>query len=296
MDGVGRKPETVHSALGGSIDPGAPMHMLNVDAAPAASVLKNEAFLFARRHAFAIYPQRAIYTFIPKNACSTLRFSVAVANGFLDAEADVNWIHANNDVFVASQDALGTCDYAFVVLRCPFRRLASAYLDKIVGGERHLRNVLPGPERLVYRAFGRAALARRIQAMSFEDFLSRIAGQSRSEMDEHWRPQVDFLLFRRYDDYFALERFDRARARLGEKGLKVMDTRTRLGHDTSRLVHCEGDFAHVPAIEIKRRKDRGEVPEYRSLFSDRAIDMVREVYAEDIAFYRDRFGGDDLLF
>lgn len=271
------------------------MHTLSVEASRAMPLHKNTTFQFARRHALAVYPQRAIYSFIPKNACSTLRFSVAVANGFLDPEADVDWIHFNNDTFVASQEFLSTCEYAFVVLRCPFRRVASTYLDKIVGGERHVSDLMPKAERLFYRAFGRKSLERRVQAMSFEDFLDRIAGQEREEMDQHWRPQVDFLLFRDYDDYFALERFDEVRTRLQDRGLPVLDTRRRLGHDTSALARVEGDFARVPAIEIKRLKDQGEVPDYRSLYSDRAIKLVRDIYAEDIAFYRARFGDGGLL-
>ncbi len=270
--------------------------MIQMAAASTAPLKHNPAYQFARAHAFAVYPQRAIYTFIPKNACSTLRFSVAVANGFLTPEADVNWIHANNDAFVASQEYLATCDYAFVVLRCPFRRVASAYLDKIVGGERHLRGVLSPAQRGFYRAFGRQRLARKIQSLSFEAFLTRIAGQAPEEMDDHWRPQKDFLLYRRYDDYFSLETFGSARQTLEARGFRVLDTRGKLRHGTSHLDRAQGDYARVPGHVIHREKATGRVPEVQSLYSATAIGLVRSIYAADIALYRELFGANGLLF
>lgn len=272
------------------------MHSIQMADATNAALHLNEPYTFASAHAFALYPLRAVYTFIPKNACSTMRFSVAVANGFLTEQSDVNWIHANNGAFVATQEFVASCDYAFVVLRCPFRRVASAYLDKIVGGERHLKGLIPTPVRQMYRAFGRRSLARKVQSLSFEDFLERLAGQDRADMDSHWRPQSDFLLFREYDDYFAMERFDQAQQALEQRGLRVIDTRTKLNHDTSALTRVTGDFARVPGHEIFEEKAQGRIPDARSLYSDRALSLARQIYARDIEIYRDRFGPEGLLF
>jgi hypothetical protein len=59
----------------------------------------------------------AIYSSIPKNACSTLRFSVALANGCVAEGADVNRIHENNETFKPTLAELVRANYAFVVLR-----------------------------------------------------------------------------------------------------------------------------------------------------------------------------------
>ena len=272
------------------------MHVLNFASDQNCLLGRNAAYGFARDHAFAFYRQKSLYTFIPKNACSTLRFSLAVANGHLPPDGDVDWIHANNPTFVASQEFIATCAHSFVVLRCPFRRLASCYLDKIVGGERHLRNLLPPLTRGFHRARGRAALARRVQALSFADFLRHVAGQAPDEMDSHWRPQVDFLLLRDYDDYLALEQFGQARDRLAQRGIEVLDTRDRLGHDTSALRRVTGGFARVPGTEIARMKAAGEVPDPAGLYDDETISLVRRVYRRDIALYRERFGPAGMLF
>ncbi|TAL45777.1 MAG: hypothetical protein EPN89_11775, partial [Methylovulum sp.] len=67
---------------------------------------KNQQHQFAQGHALRIYNSNSIYSFIPKNACSTMRVSLAIANGCIADtdkldELDFNWIHNNNDTFRA---------------------------------------------------------------------------------------------------------------------------------------------------------------------------------------------------
>ena len=56
---------------------------------------KNNLYSFSRRFALKHYSSGAVYTYIPKNACSTMRYSLAIANGFIDQNTDPNWIHRN---------------------------------------------------------------------------------------------------------------------------------------------------------------------------------------------------------
>ena len=95
-------------------------------------VNQNKMHAFSSSHTLSIYPIGAVYTFIPKNACSSLRYSIAVANGFLDGVEDVKWIHKNNQTFVSTQREVCIANYTFVVLRCPFTRIASGFLNKLV--------------------------------------------------------------------------------------------------------------------------------------------------------------------
>ena len=41
----------------------------------------NTKHIFAQKHAMNVYAQGAIYSLIPKNACSTMRLSIAIENG-----------------------------------------------------------------------------------------------------------------------------------------------------------------------------------------------------------------------
>ena len=46
------------------------------------ALVQNAAHQFAAQHALSIYAADAIYSFIPKNACSTMRYTLAIANGW----------------------------------------------------------------------------------------------------------------------------------------------------------------------------------------------------------------------
>ena len=52
-------------------------------------VSQNKSYTFSLAYTLSIYPLDAVYTFIPKNACSTLRYSIAIANGFLGDISDI---------------------------------------------------------------------------------------------------------------------------------------------------------------------------------------------------------------
>src|SRR5689334_7241658 len=83
----------------------------------------NAAHQFAARYALSLHNCDPVYSFIPKNACSTMRYTIALANGAIVGPADFNWIHANNPTFRASLRELATAKYTFAILRDPYLRL-----------------------------------------------------------------------------------------------------------------------------------------------------------------------------
>ena len=103
-----------------------------------------------------------------------------------------------------------------MVLRCPYTRVASSFLNRIVDEE--------------FIFYDDAAMTNRV-SINFHDFLSIIKSQDRSERDQHWRNQSDFLHYERYDEYFSLESFSEAINSLGARGFTVHDTRAALKHD-----------------------------------------------------------------
>ena len=161
-------------------------------------VSQNKSYTFSLAYTLSIYPLDAVYTFIPKNACSTLRYSIAIANGFLGDISDIKWIHKNNQTFMSTPREVSLASYTFVVLRCPYTRVASCFLNKVVDG-----NVIT-----------KDAKGNRT-SVNFYDFLLFIKSQNRSERNEHWRNQSDFLHYERYDEYFSLESFSEAINSLG---------------------------------------------------------------------------------
>jgi len=242
-------------------------------------VSQNKPYTFSLSHTLSIYPLDAVYTFIPKNACSTLRYSIAIANGFLGDISDIKWIHENNQTFVSTQREISLASYTFVVLRCPYTRVASCFLDIIVDEEIKFNDNLGNKVNL-----------------NFNEFLSYIKSQNNSDMNEHWRNQSDFLHYERYDEYFSLESFSEAINSLGARGFTVHDTRAALKHDLKNIERIDGDFSKTKTDKLKKMKEEGCAPSYKSMFGDVEIKLIKDIYNDDISLYKSHFGDNYLLF
>lgn len=241
------------------------------------TLVANKAHQFAAQYALSIYNSDAIYSFIPKNACSTMRYSIGIANGAIADEADFNWIHANNSTFRASLRELARAKYTFVILRDPYLRLGSCYLDKMVDQTEvawtyhALTNYRTPPAMLTFR-----------------EFVANVATQT--DANEHWRPQVDFLVYEDYDDFFCLEAFAEAAATLRRRiGLEIHDARPLTRHGTDQFVPLDSAecFADAPAHAIATLKRTGRLPRIAQLYNATLIAEAGQAYAADIAFYRD---------
>jgi len=248
----------------------------------------NLSFNFAKRHALRLFKSNAIYSFIPKNACSTLRLSLAIDNGVIKTTDDFQWIHNNNDTFSAELADLATADYTFVVLRCPYKRLASVYLDKIVGqtfSARQLQKALKDSINL--------------EKLTFTDFVKELKEKEIRKCDIHWREQVDFLIYEEYDDYFCLEDFEKTVIQLKQKiGLQVIDARslTKHGSDQYILLDENEDFSQTNSLDILYLKKKGHCPHHKSLFNEEVREIVEDCYKDDIKLYSSIFGTHNLLF
>ncbi|HCH5913052.1 TPA: sulfotransferase family 2 domain-containing protein [Vibrio parahaemolyticus] len=242
---------------------------------------------FAINHTMMIYNSNSLYTFIPKVACSTMRYTVARENGCVTGLSQANWIHNNNQTFNATLSEALRTDYSFVILRCPFSRLASTFLDKIVSRESSLWNL--------NNALGRDL---NLYDFSFRDFVNCLKRANVINLDIHWRPQSHFILYQEYDDYFSLENFSHCVDTLNKKiNLEVMDARdiTKHGTDRYEMVNDEG-FSDTPIIEILNMKNNGRCPSHKSLYDEELIKDVRSIYNQDIALYTEKFGSDKLMF
>lgn len=244
------------------------------------SIMHNEAHLFATRFALNLYRRRAIYSFIPKNACSTMRFTVAVDNGFLRPTDSIQWIHGNNGAFITTQPDIVTADFTFTILRCPFDRLASAYLDKIVGMHRDAWD---------FREEGHASGS--AMDASFTDFVRTITSAKAKRQNIHWRPQSEFLLYADYDRYYSFADIPAMASDLKSAlDLDIYDARPMTGHGRNTLIKLSGDYADMPALDIALLKRDGQCPTTQSLYTDETIRLVSKCYKDDIKLYRKRTG------
>jgi hypothetical protein len=253
------------------------------------NLLKNNPkHQFAMRHALRIYRSNSIYSFIPKNACSTMRLSLALENQCIKSKDDFNWIHQNNNTFSADLASLITADYTFVILRCPYARLASCYLDKIVDRTQDAW--------ILYNLIDRT---QELSDFTFEAFVKFMQKAPLKKGNIHWQPQIDFLVYEEYDDYFCVEELSQAIPTLKEKiGLSVIDARdlTQHGLNHLELVREAESYSKMSPDEIFSLKRSGQCPDPQLLYNDELIEIVRKCYQPDITLYSEIFGSKNLMF
>ena len=249
---------------------------------------ENTDHTFAVSHALNIYGANAIYSYIPKNACSTLRLSLAVANGVVtDVPSQHNWIHQNNSSFVANLRELVSADYSFIVLRCPYRRIASTFLDKFVS----LSNLSVRFIESQYVDFN-------ILNMNFLRFLKNIKRQTDRNRDHHWKTQSAFWVFEEYSDVFSVECFEEAANTLkNKKILDVVDARLYTKHSvqSSQSSH-EECFSRTSIRVLNAMKQKSNLPQYESMYCEEAKALVEDIYKEDFDTYEKHLGQRYFLF
>jgi hypothetical protein len=263
------------------------MSLFKYSSVNQASLQQNNQHQFAMRHGMSLFHSNAIYSFIPKNGCSTMRLSVAIANGCIDGVEQGNWIHKNNNTFTPTLSEATKANYKFVILRCPFRRLASVFLDKFVAKE------------LSAWAY-RDVLQRNVELddLTFESFILSLQKTPVFNSDIHWRPQTAFLLYEEYNDYFSLEHFPKAISILKEKiNLNVIDARSLTAHGIEGYdLLNDVDYSKVVAFDIAVLKREGKCPSPASLYTPELVEVVKSLYRDDIALYNNKCDSRDLLF
>ena len=240
---------------------------------------ENSGHLFAAQHALNIYKSNSIYSFIPKCACSTMRLSLALSNGLISDIKKYNWIHSNNTTFSASLSELICAKFTFVILRNPFLRLASTYLDKIVNSTIDTARV---KEKLLKKN-----LHIKADELTFNKFAKLISEKDILNFDNHWRPQVDFLVYNNYDLYVQLERFDDYKSLIETKSnIKIIDARklTMHGNDIFKKIE-DKNFSNVKPTEILNLRKKGMTPSLISMYDKVSKKIISDSFKNDVILY-----------
>lgn len=242
----------------------------------------NNRFDFAQKHTIVHYRSGAVCSFIPKNACSCIRYSFGVANGCIQSSKDFDWIHQNNYSFNAKDAQLFSAPYSFVFLRNPFARLVSYYLDKICGASQHSSDVSYDVAKKLF--------AVKNDQYTFRDFVDYLyLRPSLMQNDVHIRPQNEFLIFERYHDYFAVEDFAESSRKIREAyGIELLDVRGLSdGHTQAELKKYSGsdNFCDATIADIRAMAAEGISPGYYNIYDDVTAAKVAKLYFGDIMLY-----------
>lgn len=133
--------------------------------------------------------------------------------------------------------------------------------------------------------------------MSFRDFVHLISSNYAHMQNEHWLPQVSFLVFREYSRWYCVEQFDDAVSQIrSDTGFEIFDTRDISLHSASRLTSVDGDHQDESSLNILIMKKNGLSPSYHSLYDDEIVEIVKNLYRDDIELYAEKMGREGLLF
>jgi hypothetical protein len=237
-----------------------------------------ERAAFALPHLY-VYPQVGIaYTFIPKNACTSMKRTLGEAEGWWSD--DGTSVHT-----VAKRQWLGgllryrSVDEHIVILRDPWDRLLSAYQNRL----------LVRRDRVSSRAMERGLAEKlpdgaRRGDVSFRDFLEYLARTPSRRLDAHWRPQVDFL----WGSYTRILRFDHLTADSAFLADHELSLHRADGHGTSALRRDVGPgWGHRPARALRKLKEQeGVLPAASSMYDDELRNLVAHRFAADVELWQ----------
>jgi Sulfotransferase family len=232
---------------------------------------------FALRHLY-VYPKlRLAYTYTPKNACTSFKRTFGRAQGWLSDDSPaahdmtVSW-------WLSGLARYPSSDERILVVRDPFDRVLSAYLN------RFLTSDAAAAGHAMRTGLGDSLAAGATKDdVTFQDFVGYLSRTPGKLLNEHWRPQSDFLL----GSYTRLLRFEHLAEDtqfLSQRGLSLQQAR---GHSTSALRQDLGaGWGTAPAKRLRRmRQRRGVLPTADNMYDEHLRAMVEDRYACDVELF-----------
>ena len=246
----------------------------------------NEIHNFAFNHVLIHYDSKTVFTYIPKNGCTSLRYSLAVANGYIqDSEINFDWIHDNNETMNPTHAELLNAHYSIIIIRCPFSRILSCFIDKVVNKDGSAYSEI------------KKYCNDWDDSKSFRDFINLFKNAILPlESNHHWRPQVDFLIFKDYDLFIPLEDLSQQKYLIEEKiNNKFIDTRYIANHHHKKYKTSKSVGSDMSISEIIRNRNKSIFPDLSSFYDKNILFDVSNLYSADIRLYIEKFGENYLI-
>ena len=232
---------------------------------------------FALRHVY-IYPKLEIaYTYIPKNACTSFKKTFGRAQGWLPAgpggahEMKLSW-------WLDGLRTYRKVTEHIVVLRDPWDRLLSGYQNRfLMRDDPAVAHAMrTGLADLLSPSATRADV-------TFAHFLQYLAATPDHRLNEHWRPQSNFLIGR-YTRVLRFDHLEEDALFLRARGLELKRVR---GHSTSALREDMGPgWGHRTAKQLRQlKKKEGILPSRQSMYDPELKDLVLHRFAADVALW-----------
>jgi hypothetical protein len=169
--------------------------------------------------------------------------------------------------------------FTFSVIREPFERLVSAYMEKFVYNRRGRRNLLH-TSPVISQVQGREDIDLE-RGISFDEFIDCITHSDPMSLDTHWRPQSLYMQgVQHMSRIYRLEDIDKLEARLRAE----FGTTAGLAHKNK--TRKSGKILEGVPTKTAAEIDRLGAFDHASFFSSTRRGMIEDYYQEDFTLYR----------
>ncbi|MGD1804564.1 tetratricopeptide repeat protein [Dapis sp. BLCC M126] len=240
---------------------------------------------------------KIIYCPIPKNAC-TMFNTIMVEHSdysqqYKESSEDIHEYIGRLEVEMRLTEPsyMQNPDYfKFVILRNPFKRLVSAYLNLIVKRPKPISFAY----KLVMDVYKDLGMKPDIhKSITFSQFINYLVKTDNDRLNAHWRPQHTFLCLGRFQfDYIGqFENLNQVKKDLNQKSqLKIPENILEYKRTKYSNYKLENKLHKKHPDELRRLiKKVGGFPKSEVFYTPEIEAMVREKYAEDIKIYESEF-------
>lgn len=235
---------------------------------------------------------KLVYCPIPKNACTffkTLMVELSdECTDFKNSSYDIHkYIRATQSkIKLTSFSYIENQNYLkLVILRNPFERLVSAYLNKFV----RINKKTPIVQKVIDDVYNNFDLKReKDSSITFSQFIDYLSRTEDYDLNEHWRPQHTFLGTNlvEFDLVFQLENLDSALEKLETQlGIKIDNKKTK-NRTKYVLINSDDHFYDKYPQELQAYSG---LPKAAKFYTPELENLVRVRYARDIEIYENKF-------
>lgn len=260
--------------------------------------------VFPYKHYYFSTNLKLIYLAIPKNANSFFRVAFFMnsdnaADFRPQEESAVEYLRRTRrgKLRIPNLRVLDDPGYTrMVILRNPMNRLVSAYIDKFV------KTVDRPPEpmqRYIREAGLHLSKALTPSSFTFADFLHYTIALDDAVIDDHWRPQANFVNGRTFDFYGDVEHIEPTYAFFRDRyGIDVAALRPlivsakRTPYQGQKAL--DADYSEATPAQLN---SLDAYPQAARFYTSRLLDLFMNKYGADVDLYTTTLGRDrdDLL-